>query len=132
MSVGMKITSCADNTSDKNFTTMTVKDIRGRLDKILVTVSDAMCGCSVQEEKLVFRKKQMKNFEDNTKVIVNVTGEMKSTASTRPVSQEHLGCVRQSCCVHNRTASGRSSTFSEQTNLSNPGNPHHDDFHSAF
>ena len=27
----------------------------------------------------------MKNFEDNTEVIVNVTGELKKTASTRPV-----------------------------------------------
>ena len=76
----MKITSCADNTRNKNLTTMTVKDIRGRLDKILATGSDVMCGCSVQEGKLVFRKKQMKNFEDNADVIVNVTGELKSTA----------------------------------------------------
>ena len=106
MNVGMKITSCADNTSNKNLTTMTVKDIRGHLDKILATGFDVMCGCSVQEGKLVFRKKQMKNFEDNAKVILNVTGELKKTVSTRPMSQEHLGSVRQSCCVHNRTASG--------------------------
>ena len=39
-------------------------------------------------------------------MMVNVTGELKSTASTRPVSQEHLGCVRQSCCMHSRTPSG--------------------------
>ena len=54
----------------------------------------------------MFRKKQMKNFDDNTEVILNVTVQLKKTVSTRPVSQEHLGCVRQSCCVHNRTASG--------------------------
>ena len=40
----MKITSCADNTSNKNLTTMTVKDIRGRLDRIPATGSDVMCG----------------------------------------------------------------------------------------
>ena len=49
MGVGMKIMSSADNTSNKNFTTMTVKDIRGHLDKIPVTGFDVMCGCSVQE-----------------------------------------------------------------------------------
>ena len=92
----MKITSCADNTNDKNFTTMTVKDIRGHLDKIPATGFDVMCGCSVQEGKFVFRKKQMKNFEDNAVVIVNVTGELKKTVSTRPVSPEHLRCIKQS------------------------------------
>ena len=96
MSVGMKITSSADNTNNKNLTTMTVKDIRGRLDKIPATGFDVMCGCSVQEGKFVFRKKQMKNFENNAKVIVNVTGELKKTVSTRLVSQEHLRCIKQS------------------------------------
>ena len=57
MNVGMKITSSADNTSNKNLSTMTVKDIRGRLDKIPATGFDVMCGCSVQEGKLVSRKK---------------------------------------------------------------------------
>ena len=56
-SVGTDVTRCADNTSNKNLTTMPVKDIRGRLDKILATGSDVMCGCSVQEGKFVFRKK---------------------------------------------------------------------------
>ena len=32
-------------------------------------------------------------FEDNAGVIVNVKGEMKGSAMTRPVSQEHLGEV---------------------------------------
>ena len=30
-------------------------------------------------------------FEDNAGVIVNVKGEMKDSAITKPVSQEHLG-----------------------------------------
>ena len=34
MSVGMDVMSCADNTGDKNFATMTVKGISGRLDRI--------------------------------------------------------------------------------------------------
>ena len=33
------------------------------------------------------------DFEDNAGVIVNVKGEMKGSAVTRPVSQEHLGEV---------------------------------------
>ena len=33
------------------------------------------------------------HFEDNAGVIVNVRGEMKGSAITRPVSQEHLGEV---------------------------------------
>ena len=44
----------------------------------------------------MFRKKLMKNFEDNAEVIVNVTGELKKTVSTRSVSPEHLGGVKQS------------------------------------
>ena len=39
---GMDVMSCADNTSDKNLIT-TVKDLRGRLDRILATGSDVMC-----------------------------------------------------------------------------------------
>ena len=34
-------------------------------------------------------------FEDNAGVIVNVKGEMKGSAITRPVSQEHLGELRR-------------------------------------
>ena len=44
------------NTNDKNLTTMTVKDIRGRLDKIPTTGFDVMCGCSVQEGKTRVQK----------------------------------------------------------------------------
>ena len=71
----------------------------------------------------------MKNFEDNAEVIVNVTGELKKTVSTKSVSPEHLGCIKQSCCVHNRTASGdvRVRSVNKRT-----GNPHHDEFHSEF
>ena len=42
-------------------------------------------------------------FEDNAGVIVNMMLEMEGSAITRPVSQEHLGCVRESCCIHNKT-----------------------------
>ena len=44
MSVGMKITSSADNTSNEYLTTMTVKDIRECLNKIPETGFGVMCG----------------------------------------------------------------------------------------
>ena len=44
MSVGMKITSCANNTSNEYLTTMTVKDIRECLNKIPETGFGVMCG----------------------------------------------------------------------------------------
>ena len=46
MSVGMDVMSCADNTGDKNFATMTVKGISGRLDRILAAGCDVMCAPS--------------------------------------------------------------------------------------
>ena len=70
-----------------------------------------MCMCFVNTGKPVLRKKVMSvvatsqsksghrkegifiYFEDNARVIVNVKGEMKGSAITRPVSQEHLGGV---------------------------------------
>ena len=68
-----------------------------------------MCMCFVKKGNPVLRKKVMSvvvicqrksrhrkesifiYFEDNAGVIVNVKGEMKDSAITRPVSQEHLG-----------------------------------------
>ena len=44
MSVGIDVTSCADNTNNKNLDTVTVKDIRGRLDRILATGSGVIRG----------------------------------------------------------------------------------------
>ena len=44
------------------------------------------------------QKEVDEEFEDNAEVIVivNVTGELKKTVSTKPVSPEHLGCIKQS------------------------------------
>ena len=70
-----------------------------------------MCVCFVKKGKPVLRKKVMfvvvicqRNsrhqkesifiyFEDNAGVIVNVKGEVKGSAITRPVCQEHFGEV---------------------------------------
>ena len=106
----MGVMNCADNTGDKNLAIMTVKGIGGHLNKIPATGQDVMCMCSVKKGKPVLRKKVMSAvirqrksrhrkesifiyFEDNAGVIVNVKGEMKGSAITRPVSQEHLGEV---------------------------------------
>ena len=111
MSVGLGVLNCADNKGDKNLVIMTVEGIGGRLNKITVTRIDVMCVCSVKKGKPMLRKKVMSvvvicqrksrhrkesifiYFEDNARVIVNVKGEMKGSAITRPVTQEHLGEV---------------------------------------
>ena len=107
----MGVMDCADNTGDKNLAIITVKGIGGRLIKITATGLDVLCMCSVMKGKLALRKKVMSvvvicqrksrhqkenifiYFEDNAGVVVNVKGEMKVSAITRPVSQEHLGEV---------------------------------------
>ena len=106
----MGVMNCADNTGDKNLAIMTVK-ASGRLNKIPETGFDVMCMCFVKKSKLVLTKKVMSvvvicqrnsrhrkesifiYLEDNAGVIVNVKGEMKGSAITRPVGQEHLGGV---------------------------------------
>ena len=110
-SVGMSVKNCVDNTGDKNLSIMTVKGIGVRVKKIIVTRFDVMCACFMKKGKLVLRKKVMSvvvicqrksthrkegiliYFEDNAGVIVNVKGEMKGSAITRPVSQVHFGEV---------------------------------------
>ena len=91
----MGVMNCADNTGDKNLAIMTMKGIGGRLNKITVTRLDVMCMCSVKKGKPVLKRKVsiFICFEDNAGVIVNVKGEMKGSAITRPVTQEHLGEV---------------------------------------
>ena len=109
ISVGMSVMSFADNTGDKKLSKTTEKGIGGRLNKITVTRFDVMCLCFVKKGNPVLTKKVMfvvvicqrksrhqkegifMYFEDNARVIVNVKGEMKGSAITRPVSQEHLG-----------------------------------------
>ena len=107
----MSVMNCSENTDTKNFSIMTVKGIEGSLNKITVTRFDVVCMCFVKKGKPVLRKKvvsvvvicQRKSrhrkegifiyFEDNVGVILNMEGEMKGSAITRPVSQEHLGEV---------------------------------------
>ena len=107
----MSVMSCADNTDAKNLSIMTVKGIGGRLNKITVTKLDVMCLCFVKKGNPVLRKKVMSVvvicqrksrhrkegificFEDNAGVIVNVKREVKGSAISRPVSQEHVGEV---------------------------------------
>ena len=93
MSVGMDVINCADNTSDKNPTTMTMKGIRGRLNRILATGSDVMCGCSVKEGKSISI-----NFENNARVVVNVKGD--EGIGNHETSEPR---AKDSSVTHNRT-----------------------------
>ena len=62
-------------------------------------------------------------FEDNAGGVVYVQGD-EGSAITRPVSQEHLGCDRQRCCVHSRTAPGNVRVRSASGWICRaPGNP---------
>ena len=81
------------------------------MKKIPETGFDVMCMCFVKKGNPVLRKNVMSvvvicqrkswhrkegifiDFDDNAGVIVNMKGEMKGSAITRPVSQEHLGEV---------------------------------------
>ena len=96
MSVGMDVINCADNTSDKNPTTMTMKGIRGRLNRILATGSDVMCGCSVKEGKSISI-----NFENNARVVVNVKGD--EGIGNHETSEPR---TKDSSVTHNRTDPG--------------------------
>ena len=107
----MGVMSCADNTGDKNLAIMTVMGIGDHLNQIPATGSDVMCVCCVKKGRPVLRKKVMSvvvicqrksrhrkenisiYFEHNAGVIMNVKGEMKVSAITRSVSQEHVGEV---------------------------------------
>ena len=114
----MRVMNRADNTSDKNPTTMTMKGIRGRLVRILATGSDVMCGCSEQEGKLVLRKKVMSvvvisqrkprnwkddfyisiYFENNVGVAVNVKGD--EGFGDHENSKSRTSRMRQTAVLH--------------------------------
>ena len=90
ISVGMSVMNCANNTDAKNIAIMTVKGIRGCLNKITVTRLDVMCvlreegqPCAQEEgdvrggdlSKAVQAQEGERisiYFEDNAGVIVNV------------------------------------------------------------
>ena len=100
------VMNCADNTGAKNLYVISVKGIKGRLNKFpSACVGDMFIG-SVKKGKPELRKKVTPGvvvrqrrawrrkdgifiyFEDNAGVIVNPKGEMKGSAVTGPIAKE--------------------------------------------
>ena len=100
------VLNCADNTGAKNLYIISVKAIKGRLNRLPAAAVGDMVMATVKKGKPELRKKvtpavvvrQRKPwrrkdgvflyFEDNAGVIVNPKGEMKGSAITGPVSKE--------------------------------------------
>merc|ERR1712115_395661 len=100
------VMNCADDTGAKNLYIISVKGIKGRLNKIPGATVGNMVMATVKKGKPELRKKvvpavvvrQRKPyhrkdgvtlyFEDNAGVIVNNKGEMKGSAITGPVAKE--------------------------------------------
>uniref|UniRef100_A0A8C5RU74 Large ribosomal subunit protein uL14 n=1 Tax=Laticauda laticaudata TaxID=8630 RepID=A0A8C5RU74_LATLA len=100
------VINCADNTGAKNLYIISVKGIKGRLNRLPAAGVGDMVMATVKKGKPELRKKvhpavvirQRKSyrrkdgvflyFEDNAGVIVNNKGEMKGSAITGPVAKE--------------------------------------------
>merc|ERR1719482_1837352 len=100
------VMNCADNTGAKNLYIISVKGIKGRLNKMPGATVGDMFMATVKKGKPELRKKVMPAvivrqrkawrrkdgiilyFEDNAGVIVNAKGEMKGSAVTGPVAKE--------------------------------------------
>lgn len=98
--------NCADNTGAKNLYIISVKGIKGRLNKLPAAAIGDMVLATVKKGKPELRKKVMPAivirqrkswrrkdgtvimFEDNAGVIVNPKGEMKGSGVTGPVAKE--------------------------------------------
>eukprot|EP01118_Nematostelium_gracile_P010316 TRINITY_DN3538_c0_g1_i1.p2 TRINITY_DN3538_c0_g1~~TRINITY_DN3538_c0_g1_i1.p2 ORF type:complete len:134 (-),score=37.71 TRINITY_DN3538_c0_g1_i1:43-444(-) len=99
------VLNCADNTGAKNLYIISVKGIKGRLNRLPAAGTGDMVMATVKKGKPELRKKvtpaivirQRKTwrrkdgvflyFEDNAGVIVNPKGEMKGSAITGPVAK---------------------------------------------
>ena len=101
------VMNCADNTGAKNLYIISVKGIKGRLNKMPGATVGNMEMATVKKGKPELRKKVMPAivvrqrkawrrvdgggfvyFEDNAGVIVNDRGEMKGSAISGPVAKE--------------------------------------------
>merc|ERR1711890_15580 len=98
--------NCADNTGAKNLYIISVKGIKGVLNRLPSAACGDMVMATVKKGAPQLRKKVMPavvirqrksfrridgtfvHFEDNAGVIVNPKGEMKGTAITGPVAKE--------------------------------------------
>ena len=101
------VMNCADNSGAKNLYIISVKGIKGRLNKLPGATVGNMVMATVKKGKPELRKKVMPAivvrqrkawrrvdgggfvyFEDNAGVIVNDRGEMKGSAISGPVAKE--------------------------------------------
>uniref|UniRef100_A0AC11AWD9 Uncharacterized protein n=1 Tax=Ovis aries TaxID=9940 RepID=A0AC11AWD9_SHEEP len=93
------VINCADNTGAKNLYIISVKGIKGRLnrlpaagvgDMVMATLSKKVHPAVVIRQRKSYRRKDgvFLYFEDNAGVIVNNKGEMKGSAITGPVAKE--------------------------------------------
>ncbi|KAJ3156863.1 60S ribosomal protein L23 [Geranomyces michiganensis] len=100
------VMNCADNSGAKNLYIISVKGIKGRLNRLPAAGVGDMVLATVKKGKPDLRKKVMPAvvirqrkpwrrrdgiylyFEDNAGVIVNPKGEMKGSAITGPVGKE--------------------------------------------
>ena len=101
------VMNCADNSGAKNLYIISVKGIKGRLNKLPGATVGNMVMATVKKGKPELRKKVMPAivvrqrkawrrvdgggfvyFEDNAGVIVNPKGEMKGSAISGPVAKE--------------------------------------------
>ncbi|KAL2649820.1 hypothetical protein R1flu_017948 [Riccia fluitans] len=109
MSLGLPVgavVNCADNTGAKNLYVISVKGVKGRLNRLPAAAVGDMVMATVKKGKPDLRKKVMPAvivrqrkpwrrkdgvfmyFEDNAGVIVNPKGEMKGSAITGPIGKE--------------------------------------------
>eukprot|EP00246_Nothoceros_aenigmaticus_P000857 TRINITY_DN11094_c0_g1_i1.p1 TRINITY_DN11094_c0_g1~~TRINITY_DN11094_c0_g1_i1.p1 ORF type:complete len:160 (+),score=15.44 TRINITY_DN11094_c0_g1_i1:59-481(+) len=100
------VVNCADNTGAKNLYVISVKGVKGRLNRLPAAAVGDMVMATVKKGKPDLRKKVMPAvivrqrkpwrrkdgvfmyFEDNAGVIVNPKGEMKGSAITGPIGKE--------------------------------------------
>lgn len=100
------VINCADNSGAKNLYIISVKGIKGRLNRLPAAGVGDMVMATVKKGKPDLKKKVMPAvvvrqrkpwrrrdgtflyFEDNAGVIINPKGEMKGSAITGPVGKE--------------------------------------------
>ncbi|CAO2587487.1 60S ribosomal protein L23 [Lemmus lemmus] len=81
------VINCADNTGAKNLYIISVKGIKGRLNRLPAAGVGDMVMATVKKGKPE-KDGVFLYFEDNAGVIVNNKGEMKGSAITGPVAKE--------------------------------------------
>uniref|UniRef100_A0A8C9Z8Q0 Large ribosomal subunit protein uL14 n=1 Tax=Sander lucioperca TaxID=283035 RepID=A0A8C9Z8Q0_SANLU len=88
------VINCADNTGAKNLYIISVKGIKGRLNRLPAKgkpeLRKKVHPAVVIRQRKSYRRKDgvFLYFEDNAGVIVNNKGEMKGSAITGPVAKE--------------------------------------------